>query len=353
MPSIDQITAKITKEYGAGFAERGRQLPEMERLPSGIFNFDLATGGGIPRNKLTIMYGNESANKTNICLSLVREHQRLYPKQTCVYVDVEHGLEKKWASRFVNWDEMLHVEPEYAEQAVDMVCQYAAGDDCGLLVIDSIAAMSSMVELEDSAEKAQVATNAKPVSKLVRKLTSILAEAARKNSYESVPTIVWVNQRRVMIGGNSKYTQFGFPGGDNQRFMASMIIRLYGKNKMDEAVHKAIPARKEVTGVIQKWKCPVFSVDFNFEMAMIPHLNTPVGQCPDDWKDIKNLLEAYELMEKVDGGVLYNGEKYATQKALWEYLRQDDHLLMLEKSLLQTTLGEPINSDPDTILKGA
>lgn len=325
MPKMDELIPILNKEHGANTAGRGLVLPQVPRLPSGIFAFDLATGGGIPKNRLTIVYGTESSGKTNLALCLIREHQRLHPEQTCVFVDIEGTLTTDWAQSLgVDTERLVVIRPDYAEQCVDIVTEILKAEDCGLVVIDSIAAMVNMAEINNTAEKANVGGTSRLVGNLVRQCTTTLSKAAKQGDFTSVPTIVWINQIRFKVGvmfGNPET----FPGGEAQKFMAALRVRLHGKNIVDAAVNKAMPVRKYTKGTVQKWKQPIFCTGFEYEMAMIPHKGLEVGYA-NDWPVVKAQLHSAGLMEKVDKGYavpVLGDEQFKTQAELWEWIRSE------------------------------
>jgi recombination protein RecA len=346
---MDQLIPKLNKEHGENTAGRGLYLAQVPRLQSGIFAFDLATGGGIPKNRLTIIYGTESSNKTNTGLCLIRQHQMQWPDQTCVFVDIEGTLTTDWAAALgVDVDQLVVIRPDYAEQAADIVVEVLKADDCGLLVIDSIAALCNMAELERSAEVANVGGSSRVVGNLVRQCTSILAKAAKAEDWEAVPTIVWINQIRFNIG-----VKFGnpetFPGGNGQKFMAALRVRLSGKNIVDESVNKAMPVRKYAKGIIQKWKQPIFSTGFEYEMAMVPHKGLTVGYA-NDWPVVKAQLNAAGLMTKDKKGyhvpALAKGMSWGTQAQLWQHLRVNCMSELLEM-LIEPLKVHPQNGPKD------
>jgi recombination protein RecA len=236
-------------------------------------------------------------------------HQLLWPEKINVFVDVEHSFDPKWASLLgVDVEKLIVISPGYAEQIVDLVEGFVDSSDCGIVAIDSIAAMMTTSEGEASAERANVGGATSAVTKLYRKMVKCLGDAERDQRF---PTLIYVNQTRYKIG-----VMFGdpetMPGGNAIRFQAGLWLRVYGKNEMDPTVSSVMPVRKKVSFIVKKWKYPILSVSGNFEMATMPHNGLVVGQC-DDFNLIKTYLQTFDMFNKDDKkGWNIFGEHYDT-----------------------------------------
>ncbi len=135
----------------------GLQIEDPQRLATGLFAFDLATGGGFPLGRVSILYGKEDSMKTTLYLKAIATAQRLYPKKTAVFVDVEGVIGKKWAQQMgVDVKKLGYVNPDNAEQMVDIVSELMYAEDVSVIVIDSLAALITQHELDKSAEDAIV-----------------------------------------------------------------------------------------------------------------------------------------------------------------------------------------------------
>ncbi len=333
MSTVGGILKKAQKKHGKTIGGIGVEMPETPRLPLDILPFDLATGGGIPLNRLTIIYGPESSGKTNLALKAVAAYQRRYPKKACVYIDVEQSLPSEWARKLgVDTKKLALIRPTHGEAVVDLVNELLYADDCGLIVIDSVAAIVTMPELEKDADNQTPGMQGRIVAKLVRKCTAALGDAQREGR---VPTLIWVNQTRQKIGvvfGNPET----MPGGAGQQFMAALRVRLSGKNIVEKSVNKAMPVIKRSGVIVQKWKQPICFTHTEFDLAMLAHRGLEVGECLD-WAVMKKYLSAYGLMEKVGGDYVYTptGESWGTHEAMWLGLRsqRDDIRELLLKKL--------------------
>ncbi len=193
-----ELEKSFQKSYGQGIGGLGHQYADIERIPTGFYPFDKASAGGIPRGKITELYGVESSCKTNIAMRLIANAQKLWPEKKNVWFDVEASYDKKWAKKWgVDTDALYTFRPDYGESLVDMLEGCLSEPDCGLVVIDSLAAIVTTRELEQSAEKQDVGGSGMVISKMIRKTTAALTRAEKEGSF---PTLLCINQTRTKIG---------------------------------------------------------------------------------------------------------------------------------------------------------
>lgn len=213
--SAKDLLAKFQKSFGAGIGGYGAVLQECQRVPTGFFPFDLATGGGFPRGRASIVYGMESSGKTNCALRAIANHQKIWPKLACVYFDIENSLNPAWASALgVDMSKLIVVKPDFAEQVVDMVESFLFASDIGMIVVDSLAAMITSNEAEKGAETAAVGGSSILVGKLVRKCILGLTKAEKEGRH---PTVVYVNQIRIKVGCFSYETRVMLADGTTEK----------------------------------------------------------------------------------------------------------------------------------------
>lgn len=319
--SASDLLKAFQKNMGEGVGDFGGKLVNTERIPTGIFPLDLALGGGFPRGKSSIIVGVESSGKTNLALLAIANHQKLWPELTCIFVDLENSYDPQWAKLLgVDTDRLMVLKPSYAEQAVDMVEALLLAEDCGLIVIDSIAAMISTAEAEGSADRVQVGGSSLVCSKLSKKVVHAQIEAAKEGHY---PTVIYINQIRVKIGvmfGNPET----MPGGNAIRYQSAMTLRVYGKSVMDSKVSAVMPVMKETTFGIQKFKVPIFANSGKFSMVTFPHKGFRVGQA-DDFNTVSEYLKNFGEFEKGPNGKgwIICGEAYDTIQPFKDRLNED------------------------------
>lgn len=296
MSKSDAVLSQLQKDFGTHIGTVGVTKSPIERIPTGIFQLDLATGGGFPKGRISILYGAESSTKTTVAYLLIAAIQR--EGQKAVFVDLEGTFDPEWSSQCgVDITKVIVVTPDTAEQAVDVIEAFAYAEDVGLIVVDSIAAMTTENEINSEAGKMSVGGASLLVGKMTRKCV-IAINKMRQKGYKQ--TIVCINQTRFKIGvmfGDPETT----PGGNAIRFASSLSIRLYGKDKIDKDVHPTIPVFKTVSGIIKKWKVPVVARQFEYDMCIVPHGTLKVGTAPS-WNTVANYLKQYGLLKKEKQG---------------------------------------------------
>lgn len=329
----DSIMKKIGKDHGAFIATRGdTKYEDVPRIPTGIFPLDLALGGGLPMGKVTIIWGNESSNKTNVVLKAIGQGQKLYPDKKAVFVDAEHGYDEAWAAQMgVDTAKLIVIHPEYAEQAIDIIEQFLYATDVFMVALDSVAALSTQNEIDSSAEKMAVGGAALKLGSMFKKIT--VSFNKMKNQGQIAPAFVAINQVRQKVG-----VMYGspdvMPGGFAQKFAASCIIRLHGKNEMDKTIHPVLPAYKMTTATISKWKFPILSTVSEFKMQMVPGGGRYPGHV-EDWNTVSTYLKELDYLSKGDkGGWVLFGEPYQTLIDCRDALYEDVALVMETKATI-------------------
>jgi recombination protein RecA len=336
--TTENLIKAINKKSGTPVISLGVNYNAPNRLKSGIFQFDLATGGGVPEGFVTIVYGTESSLKTTLTLKLIAQAQKKYPEKKAVFIDAEGRFSKDWArTHGVDVDILIFVVPSNAEQAVDIFEGLVQADDVSIVVLDSLAALVTVHELGSDAEKAMVGTAGLLINKFYRKLTHALNENRKAGNSQQ---LYLINQIRFKVG-----VMFGdpetMPGGPSFKFASSLTIRLYGKDVMVEKVNKALPAYKEINAIIKKWSIPVVQRNFKMMVAMmpIPEFNLKVGGVYD-WKTVLAYLKTYDLLVKTKGGWgitdASTGEvaEFPTQDAIEQKMFDDPDFAALIKDMI-------------------
>lgn len=266
------------------------------RIPTGIFPYDLAMGGGIPLQRISLLWGKEDSMKSSLAMLLVANAQKLFPDKKAVWVDIEGVFTKGWAETLgVDIDNLVYIQPHNAEQVVDMTEGVLHAEDASIVVLDSLAALVTQAELNKSAEDAIVGKTGLIVNKLYRKVTQALGESRRQGRE---PALLAINQIRQKIG-----VMYGsdetLPGGPSFRFGSSMSLRLYGKDVMETAVSKTLPAYKEVNLQIKKHKVPILATTAVAQIALqpIPEYGLSIGESYD-WNTLLAYLKSLELFVK-------------------------------------------------------
>lgn len=320
MANSSDVLKQVSKDYGTGMATVGVEYEAISRIPTGIFPLDLAIGGGLVMGRINIVYGPESSNKTNVCLRAMGNAQKLIPHKKVVLVDAEGTYDPKWAKKMgVDTDALIVVKPFFAEQAIDIMEAFIYADDVSMIVLDSIAMLATQNEIESSVEKASVGGASLLVGRWFKKMVSAFNSMAGEN--KQAPALVAINQIRTKIG-----VMFGdpetMPGGNGVKFSSSLTIRCYGKNIMDNKIHPAMPAFKEVNFIVKKWKVPILQINGVFKMQMVDGGGFQAGYVAD-WNTVQAYLKELELLAQTKAGWIFDGVAYKTLAELKDYLYAD------------------------------
>jgi recombination protein RecA len=231
--ALDIALASILKAHGDGAVMRLGEAANMkiDIIPTGALTLDIALGiGGIPRGRITEIYGPEASGKTTICQHIVASAQKR--GGTAAYIDMEHALDPTYAAKCgVNVDELLISQPDTGEQAFDIAEQLIRSNAVDCIVIDSVAALVPKAEIEGEITDMQPGVQARLMSKALRRLTGDIKK--------SNTSVVFTNQLRQKIGvmyGNPETTTGG------------MALKFYASVRLDVRRIQAIKAGGDVTG---------------------------------------------------------------------------------------------------------
>lgn len=270
-----------------------------EKLPTGVFQLDLALLGGFPAGKVITVYGMEASCKTTLALKTIGIAQKRDPSRRCVFIDVENSFDPEWAKKLgVDTDALVYVRPITAEQAVDLTVAFCSAIDVSIVVLDSVGALVTQAEADDSAEKAEVGKRGILVGKLYRK--TMYEQNLQEVEGRTPPTLILINQIRMKIG-----VMYGspetLPGGMPFKFGSSLVLRLYGTGEMDKGVSKNVDAFRKITCTIKKAKMQLAAKAVEFHIALLPHKGFSYGDSPD-WNTVSAFAKNYGLLGKNDDG---------------------------------------------------
>jgi recombination protein RecA len=215
--ALDMALSQIDKQFGKGsimrMGERGT-LP-IESISTGALSLDLALGiGGLPRGRITEIYGPESSGKSTLAMHVVAEAQR--NGGTCAYIDAEHAMDPNYARAIgVDVDQLLISQPDTGEQALEIADMLVRSGAIDVIVIDSVAALTPRAEIEGEMGDSHVGLQARLMSQALRKITG--------NLHKTDTIAVFINQLREKIGvmfGSPETT----PGGRALKFYSSVRL---------------------------------------------------------------------------------------------------------------------------------
>ncbi len=218
--ALDLAISQIEKRFGEGSVMKLGAVadrPPIAVIPTGSLALDLALGvGGIPRGRITEIFGPESSGKTTLAQHIISEAQK--NGGTAAYIDAEHALDPAYASSCgVNLDDLLISQPDTGEQALEITEALVRSGAVDVIVVDSVAALVPRAEIEGEMGDAHVGLQARLMSQALRKLAAAIGRTGT--------AVVFLNQLREKVGiifGNPEVT----PGGRALKFYASVRIDL-------------------------------------------------------------------------------------------------------------------------------
>lgn len=231
--ALDKALSDITKRYGDGTIMRlgESHLLDVDIIPTGSLSLDIALGtGGIPRGRITEIFGPESSGKTTLCQHIIAESQRL--GGTCAFVDMEHALDPSYASRCgVDIDDLLISQPDMGEQALEITETLVRSGAVDIIIIDSVAALVPRAEIEGDMGDSPMGMQARLMSQALRKLSGAIKQTNT--------SVVFTNQLRMKIG-----VMFGNP----ETTTGGMALKFYSSVRLDIRRIQSIKLGSEIIG---------------------------------------------------------------------------------------------------------
>jgi len=216
--SLELALKQIDKAFGKGMLMRlgDKEIEPISAISTGSIGLDLALGiNGVPEGRVVEVYGPESSGKTTLALQITAEAQK--KGGICAFIDAEHALDIGYAKNLgVDVENLLVSQPDYGEQALDIVETLARSGAVDLIVVDSVAALTPKVEIEGEMNDQQVGVQARLMSKALRKITGVL--------HKMNTTIIFINQIRMKIGTMGYGSPETTTGGNALKFYASVRI---------------------------------------------------------------------------------------------------------------------------------
>ena len=253
--ALEVALAHLEKDYGTGAIMRlgDNAIQDIETIPTGSIGVDLALGvGGIPRGRVTEIFGAESSGKTTLAIHIIAEAQK--QGGICAIIDAEHAFDRYYAEQLgVDVNNLWISQPDNGEQALEIAEQLINSGAVDVLVVDSVAALTPKAEIEGEMGDKNVGLQARLMSQAMRKLTGAIARTRT--------CCIFINQTRAQIGnmyGPAQTTT----GGNALKFYASVRIEIAPSSTIKDNNEKPIGKLTKVKIVKNKVAPPFQKADF-------------------------------------------------------------------------------------------
>lgn len=308
--AINIAMQQITKQFGEGSIMKlsGGTTEKMSSVSTGAIGLDIALGvGGVPKGRIIEIYGPESSGKTTLAMHIMAEAQK--NGGTAALIDAEHAFDPEYAKRIgINNENLLVSQPDYGEQALEILETLLRSGALDIIVIDSVAALTPKAEIDGEMGDSHMGLQARLMSQALRKITGI---ANKTNTI-----VIFLNQLRMKIGvmfGNPETTT----GGNALKFYASV--------RMDIRVKEKITKNEEIVGNLVRVKVVKNKVSPPFKEA---EFEIRYGEGIDKISSLVDAAIKYGVIEKAGAWFKRNGENLGQGRdGLKELIKTDKKLL--------------------------
>src|SRR3989339_1045544 len=318
---LDDTISNIEKQFGKGTIMKlgAGVIAPVESIPTGSLSLDYALGiGGVPRGRVVEIYGPESSGKTTLCLHIIAEAQK--KGGLAAFVDAEHALDANYAKRLgVDTTNLLLSQPDFGEQALEIVDTLVRSNALDVVVVDSVAALVPRSEIEGDMGDPQMAMQARLMSQALRKLTGAISR--------SKTIVIFTNQLRMKIGimfGNPETTT----GGNALKFYASVRLDIRRIAAIKDG-QNVIGNRTKVKIVKSKVAPPFKEVEFDIIY------NEGISKAGE----VIDLASEKNILNKSGSWFTYKENRYQGRDQLKAKMLEDPELFASLEKDVKTALG--------------
>ncbi len=327
--ALMEAIVRIKKSYGEGsimILGEDQPVEKVKAISTGSLAIDYITGiGGIPRGRITEIYGHESSGKTTLCLHIIAEAQK--EGGIAAFIDAEHALDPTYAKAIgIKLDELIISQPESGEQALNIMETLIRSNAVDIIVVDSVAALVPKVEIDAEVGEATIGVQARLMSQAMRKLTSITSK--------SNVAIVFTNQLRMKISTGFSY------GGPQETTTGGTALKYYASMRIETKKTENIKKGEDVIGMMCKVKIAKNKVAPPFKIADVAIF---YGKGISKAYDIINIGVQLDVIKKSGNWYYYGEEKLGNgiDNAIASIESKPELMNKLEK-IIREKMGLPI-----------
>jgi recombination protein RecA len=327
---LDDTISNIEKQYGKGTIMKlgDGVINPVDSIPTGSISLDYVLGiGGVPRGRIVEIYGPESSGKTTLCLHIIAEAQKR--GGLAAFIDAENALDIGYAKKLhVDVKNLLLSQPDYGEQALEIVDTLVRSNALDIIVVDSVAALVPRAEIEGDMGDPHMAVQARLMSQALRKLTGAINR--------SKTVVIFTNQLRSKIGvmfGNPETTT----GGNALKFYASLRLDIRRIAAIKDG-QNVVGNRTKVKVVKSKVAPPFKEVEFDILY------NEGISKAGD----LIDLATNFDIIKKSGAWFTYGEDRYQGREQFRQFLMENEEVFKKLETEVKKKLGmlkEEVNSE--------